>query len=223
MPRWKHYASVTWDQGPWSATLAQTYQIGVHRLPADRRRANAAPTSARMSLWDLQGSYTGFKNWTLTLGVKNLFDTESAAVEPAEHVPVGLRPVVLRSARRASCTAASATRSSNDASQHLARGASAPVFCASRCRPAARCTMLAALQMRCGDANDRPGCARRAKRRSLAIEDMTMKNFLVGRMLVVLSVAAPRGARDRGAPATERICRRCGKSSRTTSTRSWNR
>ena len=28
-----------------------------------------------MSLWDLQGSYTGFKNWTLTLGVKNLFDT----------------------------------------------------------------------------------------------------------------------------------------------------
>ena len=27
------------------------------------------------SIWDLQGSYTGFKDWTLTLGVKNLFDT----------------------------------------------------------------------------------------------------------------------------------------------------
>jgi iron complex outermembrane receptor protein len=27
-----------------------------------------------MSLWDLQGSYTGFKNLTLTLGVKNLWD-----------------------------------------------------------------------------------------------------------------------------------------------------
>ena len=26
IPRWKHYASMTWDQGPWSATLAQTYQ-----------------------------------------------------------------------------------------------------------------------------------------------------------------------------------------------------
>ena len=29
-----------------------------------------------MSLWDLQGSYTGFKNLTLTLGVKNMFDTD---------------------------------------------------------------------------------------------------------------------------------------------------
>jgi iron complex outermembrane receptor protein len=28
-----------------------------------------------MSLWDLQGSYTGFKNFTLTLGAKNIFDT----------------------------------------------------------------------------------------------------------------------------------------------------
>jgi iron complex outermembrane receptor protein len=27
------------------------------------------------STWDLQGSYTGFKNLTLTLGVKNLMDT----------------------------------------------------------------------------------------------------------------------------------------------------
>ncbi len=28
-----------------------------------------------LSLWDVQGSYTGFKDLTLTLGVKNLFDT----------------------------------------------------------------------------------------------------------------------------------------------------
>ena len=29
-----------------------------------------------LSLWDLQGSYTGFKNFTLTLGVKNALDTD---------------------------------------------------------------------------------------------------------------------------------------------------
>ena len=28
-----------------------------------------------MSLWDLQFDYTGFKNWKLTLGAKNLMDT----------------------------------------------------------------------------------------------------------------------------------------------------
>ena len=29
-----------------------------------------------LSLWDIQGSYTGFKNITLTLGAKNMFDTD---------------------------------------------------------------------------------------------------------------------------------------------------
>ena len=28
-----------------------------------------------LTTWDAQGSYTGFKNFTLTLGVKNLMDT----------------------------------------------------------------------------------------------------------------------------------------------------
>jgi iron complex outermembrane receptor protein len=35
----------------------------------DQRRVGS------LSLWDLQGTYAGFKNTTLTLGVKNLFDT----------------------------------------------------------------------------------------------------------------------------------------------------
>ena len=71
-PRWKHYAALTWDYGPWSATLANTYQsdyIDVNAdVNGDLRRVGS------MSLWDLQGSYSGFKNWTLTLGVKNLMD-----------------------------------------------------------------------------------------------------------------------------------------------------
>jgi iron complex outermembrane recepter protein len=31
-------------------------------------------TVGSLSLWDIQGSYSGFKNLKLTLGVKNLFD-----------------------------------------------------------------------------------------------------------------------------------------------------
>ena len=60
--------------GPWSATLGNTYQSSYTDVQTDPdgnlRRVGS------LSLWDLQGSYTGFKNFTLTLGVKNLLDTD---------------------------------------------------------------------------------------------------------------------------------------------------
>ena len=74
IPRWKHYVSLTWDQGPWSATLANTYQTSYidqqTDLNGNLRRVGS------LSLWDLQGSYTGLRNWKFSLGVKNLFDRD---------------------------------------------------------------------------------------------------------------------------------------------------
>ncbi|MEO8849012.1 MAG: TonB-dependent receptor [Casimicrobiaceae bacterium] len=73
IPRYKQYASVTWNKGPWSTTLGNTFQTSYIDYGLDyfynQRRVGS------MSLWDLQTSYTGFKNWKLTLGAKNLFDT----------------------------------------------------------------------------------------------------------------------------------------------------
>jgi iron complex outermembrane receptor protein len=74
VPRWKHYLSLTWDSGPWSATLAQTYQTSYTDQNLDL--FGNPRTVGSLSLWDLQGSYTGFRNWKLTLGVKNLFDRD---------------------------------------------------------------------------------------------------------------------------------------------------
>jgi iron complex outermembrane receptor protein len=45
-----------------------------------------------MSLWDLQGSYSGFKNWTLTLGVKNLFDTNPPVTNQQNTFQLGFDP-----------------------------------------------------------------------------------------------------------------------------------
>ena len=45
---------------------------------ATRRRRRRRAASGTYSIWGLNGAYTGFKNLTLTLGVKNLFDTRSA-------------------------------------------------------------------------------------------------------------------------------------------------
>jgi iron complex outermembrane recepter protein len=73
VPRWKHYASLGWDSGPWSATFAQTYQAGYIDAQTDGNGDLRRVSS--MSLFDLQGQYNGFKHLTLTLGVKNLFDS----------------------------------------------------------------------------------------------------------------------------------------------------
>ena len=87
IPRWKHYFAATWDQGPWSVTLAQTYQNGYTDAGTDLD-GNLRKVGS-LSLWDLQASYTGVKNWNFTLGVKNLFDTEPPASNITGSLVVG--------------------------------------------------------------------------------------------------------------------------------------
>ncbi|MBI3523528.1 MAG: TonB-dependent receptor [Betaproteobacteria bacterium] len=80
--RWKHTASFTYKQGDWSTTLTQIYRSGYKDqvLPGV---ANGTVTPSQWNpdvksyqLFNLSASYTGFKNLTLTAGVKNLFDTD---------------------------------------------------------------------------------------------------------------------------------------------------
>jgi len=77
VPRWKHYATLDWQQGPWSATLAQRFQSGYRDSNVDRG-GKPLPIDPRTvssySLWDLQARSTGIRNVTLALGVQNLAD-----------------------------------------------------------------------------------------------------------------------------------------------------
>jgi iron complex outermembrane receptor protein len=74
IPRWRHYATLYWNFGPWSATLAQTYSSGYTEInpqpPNNERKVGG------YDIWNVQGTYTGFKNTTVTMGIKNLFDRE---------------------------------------------------------------------------------------------------------------------------------------------------
>jgi len=90
IPRWKHYATMTWDFGPWSTTLANTYQTSYTDVLTDY--FGNLRTVGSLSLWDLQTTYSGFKNWKLTLGVKNLFDTNPPASNQANVFIVGFDP-----------------------------------------------------------------------------------------------------------------------------------
>jgi len=90
IPRWKHYATLTWDLGPWSSTLAQTYQTSYTDIGTDY--FGNLRTVGSLSLWDLQTTYSGFKNWKLTLGVKNLFDTNPPVSNQSKVFIVGFDP-----------------------------------------------------------------------------------------------------------------------------------
>jgi iron complex outermembrane recepter protein len=72
IPRWRHYLSLTWNYGPWGGTLAQTFSTGYID-----ENLNAAKEERRVGsndVWNAQGTYTGFKDTTLVLGIKNVFD-----------------------------------------------------------------------------------------------------------------------------------------------------
>ena len=91
-PRYKQYATVTWSRGPWSATLGNSYQssyIDVGTLFDD---AGSPRRVGTLSLWDLYATYTGFKNWKLTLGVQNLFDRDPPFTNQQTTFQVGYDP-----------------------------------------------------------------------------------------------------------------------------------
>ncbi|HUI98847.1 MAG TPA: TonB-dependent receptor [Usitatibacter sp.] len=90
IPRWKHYATLSWDAGPWSTTVANTYQTSYTDWQTDYNGNER--TVGSMSLWDLQEQYTGIKHWTLTLGVKNVLDTNPPATNQQNTFQVGYDP-----------------------------------------------------------------------------------------------------------------------------------
>ncbi len=90
IPRWKHYATLTWESGPWTATLGNLYQASyVDVAPdgnGDLRRVSS------MSLWDVQASYKGFRHLTLTVGAKNVLDTNPPQSNQGNSFQVGFDP-----------------------------------------------------------------------------------------------------------------------------------
>jgi iron complex outermembrane receptor protein len=90
IPRWKHYASLSLDNGPWSVTVANNYQSSYTDWQTDID--GNVRTVSTMSLWDLQGQYAGVKNLTLTVGVKNVFDTNPPVTNQQNTFQLGYDP-----------------------------------------------------------------------------------------------------------------------------------
>ena len=78
--RWKHNASLGVSRGDWSGLLVQSYASGYKdQVPNGGNGTPPAGFKSKVSsytTYNLSGSYTGFTNTTLTLGIQNLFDKD---------------------------------------------------------------------------------------------------------------------------------------------------
>jgi iron complex outermembrane recepter protein len=74
IPYWQHYLVLDWDYGPWSATLTQSYQQGTYDQNPGPNTGSQPRVVGDYELWNLSGSYSGFRKWTLSAGIKNLID-----------------------------------------------------------------------------------------------------------------------------------------------------
>jgi iron complex outermembrane receptor protein len=86
-PKWKHNLALGWTYGPWSANLNQNYVHGYTDTDGERR-------VGAWYVWGLNGAYSGFRSWTLSLGIRNLFDREPPFTRQAQAFQIGYDPLI---------------------------------------------------------------------------------------------------------------------------------
>jgi iron complex outermembrane recepter protein len=71
---WRHYLAMNWDYGPWSATLTDNFQKGTYDEAPSATNGTVQRRIGDYDIWNVSAFYKGFVNWTLSAGIKNLFD-----------------------------------------------------------------------------------------------------------------------------------------------------
>jgi iron complex outermembrane recepter protein len=74
--RWKHNAALTYTEGPWSGRFSQSYTRGYKDEEPFTIPPGFNPDVKAYIVYNASATYTGFKNTTVTLGIKNLLNTD---------------------------------------------------------------------------------------------------------------------------------------------------
>lgn len=74
IPRWRHIATLAYDNGPWGATFVQNWQKSYHDTTSNVTGADRIVGA--YETFDVQGTYTGLKHFKFTLGIKNIMDRD---------------------------------------------------------------------------------------------------------------------------------------------------
>lgn len=91
--RWKHVANLNWSYEDWSLNFQQQFTRGYKDQNSEN--LDDGYKNHRVSdytLYNVSGTYRGFKNLDLTLGIKNIFDEEPAASNTLENFQYGYDP-----------------------------------------------------------------------------------------------------------------------------------
>jgi iron complex outermembrane receptor protein len=81
--RWRDQLTLDWKFQKWGASLTNNFQSGYYdnvRADTPSEGPFIAQRVGAFSTWDAQASYAGFRNLTLTAGVKNLFNRKPTDV-----------------------------------------------------------------------------------------------------------------------------------------------
>ena len=75
--RWKHQLRFTYTEGPWSGTVSQSYTAGYKdEVPAGLVPPGFDPEVAAYIVYNVSATYTGFKNITISGGIKNILNQD---------------------------------------------------------------------------------------------------------------------------------------------------
>jgi iron complex outermembrane receptor protein len=90
--RWRHTLDLNWSKGDWAADLSQTYSSGYidQNTSVDPGFENHKVPS--YLVYGLSGTFTGVKNLSLTLGIKNLFNRLPPATNTTDNFQIGYDP-----------------------------------------------------------------------------------------------------------------------------------
>lgn len=83
--RWKHTANLNWSYENWKMVFEQQFTRGYHDSSEERDVGD-------YTLYNVSGTYKGFKNLELTGGIKNIFDTDPVASDATNNAQYGYDP-----------------------------------------------------------------------------------------------------------------------------------
>ena len=92
IPRWKHYLTASWTRGPWDISVAQNFQKGYHDTAGNADDPANVRNVSNYITYDAQTTFSGLKNWKLTLGVRNILNQDPPYVNTNAAFQAGYDP-----------------------------------------------------------------------------------------------------------------------------------
>ena len=90
--RWKHVANLNWAYEGWKMVFEQEFVRGYHDQNMTSRPQFNNHKVPDYTLYNFSTTYTGFKNLSLTAGIKNMFDEDPAASNVVDNFQMGYDP-----------------------------------------------------------------------------------------------------------------------------------